>query len=78
MKNKKSIQGKRISREKAYEGLGDPRTWEADAKQLEKESRCKHPDHKVPLRIDIPHKKSYRHVCPGCGREILVKTTYEN
>ncbi len=41
MKTKKSIHGKQITREQAYEGLGDPSTWESDAKKLEEEFKKK-------------------------------------
>jgi hypothetical protein len=43
---KQSIQGNPITKEKAYEGLGDPATWETDAKHLMEDFRKK-PEHKV-------------------------------
>lgn len=39
--SKQSIQGKRISQKEAYKGLGDPKTWAAYEKKLEREFRAK-------------------------------------
>lgn len=39
--SKDNIQGGLITREQAYEGLGDPATWEADAKKLQEEFKAK-------------------------------------
>lgn len=38
---KDSIQGKKISREEALEGLGDPSTWAAHKEKVMKEFRAK-------------------------------------
>ncbi len=40
---KERMFGKEISKEKAYEGLGDPTTWEADAKKVYEDFRRKPP-----------------------------------
>jgi len=37
----KRLSGKKISRKKAYQGLGDPKTWESDKKKLLDEFRAK-------------------------------------
>jgi hypothetical protein len=42
---KTNIQGKKITREQALEGLGDPSTWEEDHKKLYEEMSRK-PEHK--------------------------------
>jgi hypothetical protein len=33
---------------------------------------CYHPDHNPPMHLVIPAGKRYRHVCPGCGKEIVI------
>lgn len=34
--------------------------------------RCKHREHNPPMHLYIPPGKGYRHVCPGCGREVIM------
>jgi len=34
---------------------------------------CNHPEHAIPTHLHIPAGKSYRHVCPGCGKETVAK-----
>lgn len=41
MAKKQFIGGRLITKAEAYKGLGDPKTWEADRKRLERESRIK-------------------------------------
>jgi hypothetical protein len=35
--------------------------------------RCRHPQHEPPMHMVIPPGKQYRHICPGCGREVLLR-----
>lgn len=35
---------------------------------------CKHPNHQPPSHLVIPAGKKYRHVCPGCGREVVIRS----
>ena len=34
---------------------------------------CRHPGHKPPAFISIPFAKRYRHICPKCGFELLIR-----
>jgi len=34
---------------------------------------CKDPEHNPPTHLVIPRGKIYRHVCPSCGREVVVR-----
>ncbi len=34
---------------------------------------CNHPEHKAPTMICIPAGKQYRHVCPACGAEVILR-----
>lgn len=36
---------------------------------------CTHPEHQPPGYMVIPAGKQYRHVCPGCGHEIVIHPT---
>lgn len=33
---------------------------------------CTHPEHNFPSHLVIPQGKGYKHVCPGCGRVIVI------
>ncbi len=35
---------------------------------------CLHPDHEPPKYIYIPQGKMYIHVCPGCHKEVRIKS----
>ena len=37
------------------------------------QERCMHPQHDPPMHMVIPQGKRYRHICPGCGRELLIQ-----
>lgn len=37
------------------------------------QQRCLNPQHEPPGHLCIPAGKQYRHVCPGCGRETLLR-----
>lgn len=41
MRKKSGLGGRRISREEAMKGLGDPKTWKKDADKLYREFRKK-------------------------------------
>ncbi len=34
---------------------------------------CRHPEHDPPGHIVIPQGKIYRHICPGCGSEAVLR-----
>lgn len=34
---------------------------------------CRHPEHNPPSHLVIPQGKIYRHVCPECGREVVLR-----
>ncbi len=36
-------------------------------------ARCLHREHEPPSHMVIPQGKLYRHVCPGCGRETVLR-----
>ncbi len=38
----------------------------------EKEA-CIHPEHNPPTGLCIPHGQQYRHVCPGCNKEVVCR-----
>lgn len=38
--------------------------------------RCRHPEHEPPSHLYIPPGKQYRHICPGCGRESVLRPTH--
>ena len=33
---------------------------------------CMHPGHNPPTHLYIPPGQQYRHVCPGCGAEVVM------
>lgn len=35
---------------------------------------CMHPSHNPPMHLYIPPGKRYRHICPGCGMTIILRT----
>lgn len=35
--------------------------------------RCLNSAHEPPMHMVIPAGKIYRHVCPGCGREVVLR-----
>lgn len=39
---------------------------------------CRHAQHNPPEHMVIPSGKRYRHVCPGCGNTILIRSSYSN
>lgn len=45
-------------------GIEDDPTW--------KGKDCRHPEHNPPMHLHIPPGKRYRHVCPACGRTVVV------
>ena len=34
---------------------------------------CRHPSHTPPMHLYIPVGQQYRHICPGCGRETVLR-----
>ena len=40
---------------------------------LPKQESCNHPEHNPPTHLHIPEGKGYRHVCPGCGKQVILK-----
>lgn len=34
---------------------------------------CTHPQHNPPMHLFIPPGKGYRHVCPECGSEVIMR-----
>lgn len=36
---------------------------------------CLDPEHEPPSHMVIPQGKVYRHVCPSCGRELIIRPT---
>ena len=37
--------------------------------------RCRHPEHNPPNHLYIPPGKQYRHICPGCGKEMVIQSS---
>lgn len=37
------------------------------------EVRCYHPNHDPPTHLVIPQGQQYRHICPGCKREVVMR-----
>lgn len=37
------------------------------------QERCLNPSHQPPSHMVIPAGKQYRHICPGCGFEIVMR-----
>ncbi len=35
---------------------------------------CPHPSHNPPTHMVIPHGKLYRHICPECGYECVIRS----
>ena len=59
--------------------LGKPRDWGAkpiggfeDIPESDWPKPCRHPQHEPPTHIVIPSGKRYRHICPGCDRELAI------
>jgi predicted RNA-binding Zn-ribbon protein involved in translation (DUF1610 family) len=40
---------------------------------LPEEKRCSHPGHNPPTHLCIPPGKQYRHICPACGEEKVLR-----
>ena len=36
---------------------------------------CTNPSHNPPTHLYIPYGKVYRHICPGCGYEIVLRSS---
>lgn len=34
---------------------------------------CTDPEHDPPTHLQIPQGKGYRHVCPSCGKTVIIK-----
>lgn len=34
---------------------------------------CRDSSHNPPMHLYIPEGKKYRHVCPGCGKELIIR-----
>jgi len=41
---------------------------------VEANKLCIHPEHNPPMHLCIPYGKQYRHVCPDCGKETVMKS----
>lgn len=41
---------------------------------VEPNKLCIHPEHNPPMHLCIPYGKQYRHVCPACGKETVMKS----
>lgn len=44
-------------------------------------SLCLDPEHAPPMHLWIPPGKQYRHICPSCGHEVVMRApqvTMEN
>jgi len=37
---------------------------------------CTHPSHNPPMFISIPPGKIYRHVCPGCSANFILRPAH--
>jgi hypothetical protein len=35
--------------------------------------RCRDPEHEPPMHLYIPPGKQYRHICPGCGKTVVLR-----
>jgi predicted RNA-binding Zn-ribbon protein involved in translation (DUF1610 family) len=35
---------------------------------------CQHPSHHPPNHMVIPAGQQYRHICPSCGKESVIKS----
>lgn len=35
---------------------------------------CKHPEHNPPMLLYVPPGQQFRHVCPGCGWEYVIRS----
>lgn len=47
---------------------------DGDVQQIRRaHPRCRHPGHNPPPHISIPFMKRYRHICPKCGFELLIR-----
>lgn len=42
---------------------------------LDDDELCRHVGHTPPSHLYIPPGKAYRHICPGCNKETIVKET---
>lgn len=47
---------------------------ESGFEDLDEEQPCIHPEHNPPTHLFIPPGKQYRHVCPGCEREVVLRS----
>lgn len=34
---------------------------------------CLHPEHNPPMHLYIPQGQRYRHICPACGNEVVIR-----
>jgi hypothetical protein len=35
---------------------------------------CRHPEHNPPTHLCIPSGQRYRHVCPSCGAQAILRS----
>ena len=52
-------------------------TWDKDRKSGFEDDPapkpCRHNEHDPPGHMVIPEGKIYRHICPGCGAEMVLR-----
>jgi len=41
----------------------------------EKQKTCMDPEHEPPWLLHIPYGQQYRHICPTCGQEKIIKSS---
>jgi len=49
---------------------------EPEGSRFESDLPCIHPGHHPPSHMVIPFGKKYRHVCPGCGKVIVIRMPF--
>jgi len=42
---------------------------------LDEKQTCMDAQHQPPMNLNIPYGQQYRHICPSCGNEIVIKSS---
>lgn len=53
-----------MAKKSGFEPIGNP---------LNIPKSCNNIEHNPPSHIAIPQGQQYRHVCPGCGKEFILR-----
>ncbi len=70
-----NIRYREIGSERLEKGYGGRRGGLERIPESKLPKPCSHPEHHPPAHICIPQGMQYRHICPGCGAESVIRPT---